>query len=305
MTSPTLRLVQTGAEMQVGPAAAGRVIGSHLRRLREQQGLKLADVAPLVGISVATLSRLERGKHPPKEQNVMRLLDFYGVQRPADLEAIRQLLVQAEKKEWWHQFNDVLPGWMQRLVATEATSTEIRTYHCQYIPGLLQTPDYARAVVSMAFAKPAESARQIQRKVEVRLQRQQILNQADPPRYFALLDEGILRRPVGTIPVFRGQLRNLYSLEENSDQVSIRVIPFTAAISGMSPAPALTYLKFAQGDTQELIYLEQHPTGGRYLSAPQEIEEYRRALLDLASAAADRESSMRMLVEAINDLEDR
>lgn len=304
MSGPALRLVQPGTETQAGPAAAGRVIGENLRKLREERGLKLTDVAPQVGISAATLSRLERGLHPPKERNVVALLSLYGVDSPRALDAMRQLLVQSEKKEWWHQFNDVLPGWMHRLVATESASTEIRTYHCQYVPGLAQTPDYARAVVSMAFSNPQEAAREVQRKVEVRLQRQQILHQQEPPLYSALLDEAILHRQLGSKQIFRGQLRHLLTLAEDFTRVNIRIVPFRSGASGMAPAPAVTYLKFAQGGTQELIYLEQHPTGGRYLSAPDEIEEYRRGLLALTSAAANREETVRMLEEAIRRLKD-
>ncbi|WP_435124466.1 helix-turn-helix domain-containing protein [Actinacidiphila sp. bgisy144] len=303
MAGPALRLVPANAEALAGPAAAGRVIGAHLRQLREEQRLKLADVAPEVRVSVAKLSRLERGMHPPKEEDVMRLLEFYGEQDPESLDAVRQLLTQAEKAEWWHQFSDVLPGWMPRLIATEAMSTEIRTYHCQYVPGLVQTPEYARAVVSMAFTNPADSARQIDRLVDVRRQRQQILHQAEPPVYSALLDEAILHRTVGSIPVFRAQLRTLHMLEENSDRINIRIVPFSAAAKGVAPAPAMTYLKFASGDAHELIYLEQHPTGGQYLNAREEIDEYQRALMALMEAAADREESMRMLLEAVDRLE--
>jgi transcriptional regulator with XRE-family HTH domain len=289
--------------MHAGPAAAGRVLGERLRQLREQRGLKLTDVAPQVSISAATLSRLERGLHPPKERNVVALLRFYRVS-DHELDVMRQLLVQAEKKEWWHQFNDVLPGWMHRLVATESASTEIRTYHCQYVPGLAQTPDYARAVVSMAFSNPQEASRAIQRKVEVRLQRQQILHQHEPPLYSALLDEAILHRQLGSRQMFRGQLRHLLTLAEDFEQVNIRIVPFRSGAAGMAPAPAVTYLKFAQGGTQELIYLEQHPTGGQYLSAPDVIEEYRRALMDLTGAAANRVETVRMLEDAIDRLKD-
>lgn len=303
VTDPGLSLVSPeGEDHPAGPVAAGQVIGLYLRRLRNETGLPLKDVAAKADMSVAKLSRLERGVNPPKAKDVFAVLEFFGVVDEVELAALEHLLAQTLQSEWWQEFSDVVPGWLSRLLATESAATQIRTYQCHYVPGLLQTPDYARAVVQSAYDDPAEQPQgRIQRFVQARLMRQQILSGPNPPVYSALLDEGVLWRPVGGVPVFREQLRHLYSLAENRSHVSILIVPFQAAARGMAPNSCITYLKFMQGGAQELIYLEQMP-GGRYINAPVVVEEYRATLMKLTQAAVDRETSMQMLREAIDRL---
>lgn len=282
-----------------GPAAAGTVLGTYLRRRRQELGYRLADVAPVIAGSPAKISRLERGESPAKESDVMRLLRHYGA-TPAEVRAIGELLRQASSDAWYHQFSDVVPGWLNRLIGMESAAVAIHTYQMQYVPGLLQSADYMRAVVRLAFPDPG--ALQVERRVELRLQRQQILQQTDPPQMVALLDEGLLMRPVGGVSVLRGQLRDLYNFAENRDGINIRIIPFGAA--AVAPGAAMTYLRFPPGGPDELVYLEQLH-GARYVSAPQEVEAYKQAFIHLKDIALTRTETLARLEDAINRLKDQ
>ncbi|MFI0722618.1 Scr1 family TA system antitoxin-like transcriptional regulator [Streptomyces sp. NPDC021224] len=151
-----LTLSTAAAVAGAGPVAAGQVIGLYLRRLRNDTGLPVKDVTAKADMSVAKLSRLERGVNPPKAKDVFAVMQFFGVTDEVELAALEHLLAQTLKSEWWQEFSDVVPGWLSRLLATKSAATEIRTYQCHYVPGLLQTPEYARAVVQSAYDDPAE-----------------------------------------------------------------------------------------------------------------------------------------------------
>jgi transcriptional regulator with XRE-family HTH domain len=279
-----------------GPAAAGKVLGTYLRRLRLQQGYTLKDVAPVIKGSLAKISRLERGESPAQPADVMKLLTFYGATDDEELNAIEGLLRQSSHQAWYHQFSDVVPGWLARLIGLESAADLILMYEMQYVPGLLQTSDYTRAVVQLAFPDP--SALQVERRVELRLQRQQLLHQADMPRMVALLDEGLLMRPIGGPAVMRGQLRHLYNLAENKDGLNIRIVPFDAAARGAAPGAAMTYLRFPRGGPEEMVYLEQLH-GARYVSAPREVEAYRQTFVHLQDISSTRVRTLELLDAAI------
>ncbi|WP_338320732.1 helix-turn-helix transcriptional regulator [Streptomyces lonarensis] len=284
-----------------GPVAAGKVLGTYLRRLRVDHGYLLKEVAPVIKASPAKVSRLERGESPAKRKDVLDLLEFYGVTDSEEREGIAGLLKQSGDRAWYHQFSDVMPGWLERLIGMEAAADEIRTYEMQYVPGLLQTPDYARAVVSLAFPDP--SAFHIERRVELRLERQRLLQTAGAPRMVALLDEGVLMRPIGGATVMRGQLRHLQNLADTARGINIRIIPFTAAAGSTAPNAGVTYLKFPAGGPEEMVYLEQLH-GARYLSSQREVEAYRQTFLLMAEAALDREGTLDRLQRAIDATRD-
>ena len=284
-----------------GPAAAGKVLGAYLRRLRLEHGYTLKDVAPVIKGSQAKISRLERGESPAQPADVTKLLTFYGATDAEELDAIEGLLRQSRHQAWYHQFSDVVPGWLGRLIGLESAAELIHTYEMQYVPGLLQTSDYTRAVVQLAFPDP--SALQVERRVELRIQRQQLLQQAEFPRMVALLDEGLLLRPIGGPAVLRGQLRHLYNLAENKDGLNIRVVPFGAAARGAAPGAAMTYLRFPRGGPEEMVYLEQLH-GARYVSSPREVEAYRQTFLHLQDISTSRVKTLELLERAIDKLKE-
>ncbi|MER7720752.1 helix-turn-helix transcriptional regulator [Streptomyces flaveolus] len=288
---------------------AGRVVGAHLRRLRKENGLRLVDVvqAGLVG-SAPTLSRIENGTTPLKADLVLRLAKHYGVDDDGVLDSLAKLTTRARDAQWWEEFRDAIPGWLERLISVETAAQEIRTYEVQYVPGLLQTPAYASALMEHAFpatspTDPHKAQKRRDRAVRVRQARKRVLHEAGAPHYFALVDEAVLARPVGGAAVMRGQLRELYSLEENVDWIHIRVLPFSGGAEAMAPAPSITYLSFPADREEDMVYLEVR-NGGSYLTNPEDVESYRLALTGLWYRAATREETLALFERYITQLTD-
>jgi hypothetical protein len=275
--------------------------------LRKERGLRLVDVvqAGLIG-SAPTLSRMENGESPLKADRVLNLARFYGVSSPAQLDALAKLVSRSQDTQWWEEFRDAIPGWLERLISVEHAAHEIRAYEVQYVPGLLQTPSYTRALLQRSFPDtvvedPDKRQTRRERAVKVRQRRRQLLNEAGAPDYYALVDEAVLARPVGGAAVMRGQLRELYNLEENTERIHIRVLPFKAGDEAMAPAPSITYLSFPSDREEDMVYLEVHD-GGSYVSNPEQVERYRLALTTLWSKAATREDTLAMLQHYIDEL---
>ncbi|MEV0375817.1 helix-turn-helix transcriptional regulator, partial [Streptomyces sp. NPDC050636] len=210
------------------PFVAGKVLGAHLRHLRRSKGLALKDVAPRIRASVSKISRMERGESPPREQDVLDLVRHYGITAPEQLEEILELLRQAKARSWMHQYSDITPGWLKRLIGLEDSATQIRTYEVHLVPGLLQIPEYTRAIIKAAMPHAGED--EILRRLELRWSRQHLLDRANRPRLDFLLDQGILMRPVGGRRVVRRQLQHLRRLAEQ-DRISIRIVTFEKGAS--------------------------------------------------------------------------
>jgi len=303
-----LRAVRDDDDPGSPQAGAGRVVGTHLRRLRKERGLRLVDVVGQVDQvgSAPTLSRIENGSTPLKADTVLALARFYGVTDQAQLDALERLVNSSQAAQWWEEFRDAIPGWLERLISVEASAQEIRTYEVQYVPGLLQTPSYARALMQQAIpsVSPAdESQRQarLERAGKVRQRRRSLLHEPGAPDLFALMDEGVLARAVGGSSVMRGQLRELYSMEENEERIHIRVLPFSAGAQGLAPAPALTLLSFPADREEDIVYLEV-PSGGSYLTDPDGVQRYRLALTTLWSRATTRDETLAMIQGYIDRL---
>ncbi|MFJ9412620.1 helix-turn-helix transcriptional regulator [Streptomyces sp. NPDC101227] len=312
MSDRVLGVVPDGGEGTAQPpAAAGMVLGNHLRQLREDRGYIMADVvaAGVIG-SVSTLSRYESAKTPFQEEVVVALLKFYGTTDAGELADVRELVRLSQAKQWWAGFRDVVPGCLDRLFSMETSAEEIRTYQGFFVPGLLQTADYARAVMKAPFRKPAnerairESERKVGRRLAVRLRRQHLLDQTDAPHYYALLDEGILNRPTGGKAVMRGQLRHLYNLAENKERINIRILPFAAAEHAAAPTSSLTLLKLPPAHGGDMVYVEATNQGGTYINDIDEMEAHRAALDDLWTLAVGKKQTLALLEQYIERLAD-
>ncbi|MFF5567662.1 helix-turn-helix domain-containing protein [Streptomyces sp. NPDC012623] len=305
LSSQPLFAVPDDGKPSDSPAGAGRVLGARLRQLREGNGLRLSDVAKagVIG-SVATLSRIENAATPLREETVLALARYYGVNDTEALEIMCELVRKSRTGEWWSAFHDVVPGWMERLISVEASAKSIRTYQLQYIPGLLQTGSYARALMQ-AHREPgidkAQIERNIERRVEVRRIRQHLLQRPSPPQYYAVMDENVLVRNVGGTAVMREQLRQLYSWEENREHVHLRIIPFGRGAEALAPAASISHLSFASGREMDMLYLEV-PDGGTYVTNPSELLRYKLALSSLWELAADRTESMEIMDSHIKRL---
>jgi transcriptional regulator with XRE-family HTH domain len=281
-----------------GPTVLRMLLGSQLRKLREAAGITPERAGYEIRASRSKISRVEHGRVGFKERDVADLLTLYGV---TDEQVHRRMLAlaqQANSPGWWARYGDVLPDWFETYVGLEQATSLIRTYELQFVPGLFQTREYARAVTVLGNrAAPAED---IERRVSLRMSRQQILTRADSvPRVWAVIDESALRRPLGGREVMRAQLKHLIELTE-SPQVTLQIMPFDRG--GHSAAGgSFAILRFAEADLPDIVYIEQL-TGALYLDRPEEIDHYREVMNSLSAEAETPAESERQLKNLISTI---
>src|SRR6202012_4825429 len=213
-----------GSAMTTGPTVRRRRLGTELRKLRESNGYKLEEVAAQLGVAPSTLSRIETGKAPTKSAYLNQMLEMYGVVEPGQRQVLIDMAREGHRKGWWAAFDDVLPSGFDIYVGLEAETAAIRCYEVSVVPGLLQTPDYARAVLGEMF--PRHSAEQIERLVALRMERQHRFDDAPPLELWAILDEAVIRRPVGGTKVMCAQLEHLLVMAERPG-LAVQILPFS------------------------------------------------------------------------------
>jgi hypothetical protein len=244
------------------------LLGAQLRRLRSEAGLSREQAGAAIRASEWKIHRLENGQVSFKERDIVDLLGLYGVSGPGEVAAFVLMAREANLPGWWQHFGDLLPGWFRAFVDLESAASLIRAYEGQFVPGLLQTEAYCRAVVAGALLD--EPAEEVERRVALRLGRQGLLG-VGGPRLWAVVDEAALRRPVGGRGVMRAQLERL--LEACVlPRVTLQVLPFGA---GAHPAMvgAFTVLRFEDAELPDVVYLE-HLTNAVYLDKREEVEHY-------------------------------
>jgi transcriptional regulator with XRE-family HTH domain len=272
-----------------GPTVLRMLLGSQLRELREAAGVSPDRAGYEIRGSRSKISRLEHGRVGFKQRDVEDLLTLYGVTDAERRDYMVLLAQQSNNQGWWAKYDDVLPDWFETYVGLEQATSLIRTYELQFVPGLLQTEDYARAVTMLGHrSAPAE---EIERRVSLRLKRQQLL--AGPqPRVWAVIDESALRRPLGGRDVMRAQLRHLLEVAE-LPQVTLQLMPFE--LGGHSAAGgSFAILRFAEPDLPDIVYIEQL-TGALYLDRREEIDHYREVMNSLSAEAETPADSARLL----------
>ena len=263
-----------------GPTVLRILLGAQLRRLREARRITLEDAGKVIRASHSKISRLETGRVGFKDRDVSDLLTFYGVTDEEEREALRALARRANTPGWWHDYSDVLPSWFEAYVGLEEVATQVRAYEVQFVPGLLQTEDYARAVTLLGHddAPPGEN----ERRVRLRMARQVVLDKPEPPNVWAVVDEAVLRRPVGSPAVMQGQLKHLITMAQRPN-VTIQVMPFQAGGHSAAGGP-FSILRFAEPDLPDVVYLEQL-TRAVYPAKPAELAHYWNMLNQLATEA--------------------
>lgn len=282
--------------MADGPTVLRMLLGAHLRRLREAQGVSREDAGWEIRASESKISRMELGRVGFKERDVEDLLTLYGVTDEEERASLLALGRRANTPGWWHRFGDVLPNWFQSYLGIEAAASIIRTYEVQFIPGLLQTRDYARAVVLLDNPKVAEA--EIERRVDVRMARQQLLTRADPPQLWAVVDEAALRRPMGSLEIMRGQLEALIDITRLPNVV-VQVMPFAAG-GHAAAGGAFTILRFPEPDIADVVYVEQL-TSALYLDKREDLDHYTEAMERLCVDAEPPDRTPDILRKAIKD----
>jgi transcriptional regulator with XRE-family HTH domain len=274
------------------------LLGSQLRRLREQRGITREAAGYAIRASESKISRLELGRVGFKERDVVDLLTLYGVPEGEERAALLVLARDANAPGWWHKYGDVLPSWFQAYVGLEAAANLIRTYEVQFIPGLLQTEEYARAVVLLGHGGPAE---EIDRRVALRMERQAVLARVGGPRLWAVLDEAALRRPIGGLDVLRGQLEHLVEYAKMPN-ITVQVIPF--GFGGHAAAGgAFSILRFADQALPDVVYIEQL-TSALYLDKREDLDRYLEAMERLCVEAETPAESVRLINRLLAELAD-
>ena len=279
-----------------GPTVQRLVLGGHLRRLREEASITTEQAAGAIRGSHSKISRMEHGRVGFKDRDIADLLTLYGVTSGEEREVLLKLAREANTPGWWQGYSDILPHWVEPYFGLEAAASIIRIYELQFVPGLLQTQGYARALIQMGNAATEED---VTRRAEARIARQEILTREDPPRLWAVMDEGALRRSFGGKAVMREQIRHLVDMCEHP-AVTLQILPFQVGAHPAMGGP-FTILRFSEPDLRDVVYIEQL-TSALYLDKPAEVDSYLEVMEQLCLQAEPAAKTPQLLKTALNNL---
>ncbi|MFE6589187.1 helix-turn-helix transcriptional regulator [Streptomyces sp. BB1-1-1] len=275
-------------------ATVGQVVlGRRLQELRETAGLKREEAAKVLRVAPATVRRMEMAEVALKIPYVQILLTAYGV--PADeVSAFVALAEEANQPGWWQRYHDVLPDWFSMYVSLEGAARIVRSYEPHFIPGLLQTEDYARSVLEAGTIGNA-GRDAVERHVSLRMERQRLLEGADPPHLWVVMDETVLRRPVSIDGrVMRDQLDKLLELSTR-DRVTLQVAEFEDGPHPGTYAP-FTLFRFAEPELPDMVFTE-YLTGALYLDSRAEVSAHLEVLDHMTARAASTQRTEKVLRE--------
>ena len=279
-----------------GPTVQRLVLGGHLRRLREQAHITTEQAASVIRGSHSKISRMEHGRVGFKERDIADLLTLYGVTSGEERQALLTLAREANTPGWWQGYSDILPHWVEPYFGLEAAASFIRNYELQFVPGLLQTEGYARALIRLGNAATEDD---VMRRAEARLSRQEILSRETPPRLWAVMDEGALRRSIGGKAVMREQIRHLIDMCDHP-AVTLQLLPFQIGAHPAMGGP-FTILRFSEPDLRDVVYIEQL-TSALYLDKPAEVDSYLEVMEQLCLQAEPAAKTPEILKAAIDNL---
>jgi hypothetical protein len=271
------------------------LVGAHLRRLREEKGITRADAGYTIRASESKMSRLELGRVAFKERDVSDLLMYYGVTDPQQRDAVLALVREANRPGWWREYEDVVPGYFQNYIGLEEAAKNLRTYETHFVPGLLQTADYARAVLAATI--PPLSGRELERGVALRMTRQQVLERPEPLRVWAVLDETALRRPVGNAAIRKAQLEHLLRLTQRPN-IALQVLPLEAGRH--AGGGAFSILRFSDPDLPDVVYVEQL-VSALYLDKADHVERYVAVMDRLSVESLTPEATVDLIHKLLTD----
>jgi transcriptional regulator with XRE-family HTH domain len=281
-----------------GPTVRRILLGTQLRRLRESKGITREEAGYRIRASESKISRMELGRVGFKERDVVDLLAMYGVDDQTERDLLLELARSANAPGRWHQYADVLPDWFQTYIGLEDATSILRVYEVQFVPGLLQTADYARAVIARGL--PAASEEEIERRVSIRITRQELLTKPGGPHLWAVLDEAALRRPMGSPEVFRSQLEHLIEVTQQA-RITLQIAPFRSG-SHAAEAGAFTIMRFPEADLPDVVYIEQL-TSALYLEKREDVERYSEVMERLSVDSEPPERTAEIIREILQYLE--
>ncbi len=295
-----MNTVQPGSELSARGAGEARthatvlrmMLGQRLRRFREAAGVSPDEAGYEIRASRSKISRMEHGRVGFKERDIADLLGLYGVTDEEARAGVLALARQANTPNWWSNYGDILADWFEAYLGLEATASLIRSYEVQFVPGLLQTADYARAVTRLG--QTAASTEEIDRRVSLRMKRQDLLTRPERPRLWCILDEATVRRPLGGPGVMRDQLNRLIEVAE-LPHVTIQVMPFGRGAHAGSGG-SFTILSFAEADLPDVVYVEQL-TSALYLDRRDDVDHYMEVIDRLGANALTSAATARFLMD--------
>ncbi|MFI1564397.1 helix-turn-helix domain-containing protein [Streptomyces sp. NPDC020490] len=301
MTAAQPEPVPSGQEVlslrRGGPTVQRVVLGTRLRRLRESLNISRDAAASAIRASDAKLCRMELGRVGFKTRDVADLLTLYGVHDPGERQEFLDSARRANEPGWWRAYGDAYPSWFEQHLGLEEAASLIRTYEVQFVPGLLQTPEYAEAVVRLGPRVADPDA--VERRVALRMSRQELLTRPDAPRLWVVVDEAALRRPLGGTEVMRAQLERLIEAAALPN-VTLQVLPFHVGGHAAAGGP-VTVLRFPVPDLPDIVYLEQL-SSALYLDKPEEVDHYLAVMDRLSMVASPAAESVAFLERVLKEM---
>ena len=284
------------SERRAAPTVGQVVLGRRLQELREAAGLKREEAARVLRVASATVRRMEMAEVSLKIPYVHVLLTAYGVPE-AEVATFVDLTEEANEPGWWQRFSDVLPDWFSLHVSLEGSARLIRSYEPHFVPGLLQTPEYARAVMEAGTVGHA-GPEAVERHVSLRMARQKLLTREHPPHLWVIIDETVLRRPVSIHgEVMRDQLDRLLAATD-SGHVTVQVAEFRDGPHPGTSAP-FELFRFAEPELPDMVYTE-YLTGALYLDSRREVAAHLE-VLDHMTAGATSAQRTKEIIAAYRD----
>jgi transcriptional regulator with XRE-family HTH domain len=283
--------------VESSPTVRRRQLAAELRRLRLAAKLTIEQVAEQLEWSQGKVSKIENARVSVLPRDVRHLLTVYGVGEGDEREALLALAAQSRKRGWWQQYGEAVPQWFQTYVGLEAEATAIALYQAEYVPGLLQTRDYAIAVHSAA--RMNAHGEEIEQQVAVRMQRQTRLAGDSALQLWAVLNEAVIRRMVGDRATMHEQLVELTEAAA-APNITVQILPFGG---GAHPAmdSAFSLLTFDRPAAGDVVYFE-YPTGALYVEKPDEVARYRLAFDHLRAVALSPDETRKLLTRSADDL---
>ncbi|MEU4893093.1 helix-turn-helix transcriptional regulator [Streptomyces sp. NPDC044780] len=285
------------SEPRSAPTVGQVVLGKRLQDLREKAGFKRDEAARVLRVAPATVRRMETAEVALKVPYVQMLLDAYGI-TGEELDSFITLTEEANKPGWWQRFHDILPDWFSVHVSLEGAAEMIRAYEPHFVPGLLQTEDYARAVMQTGAIGQA-GPQQAERHVALRMERQSLLTRREPPRLWVVMDETVLRRQVGSAGVMRRQIDRLLESTE-MPHVTLQVSEFCSGHHPGTYGPFVLF-RFAVPELPDMVYVE-YLTGAVYLDERIEVASHLEAMDRMAAQAATARRTKEILCDFRKEL---
>jgi transcriptional regulator with XRE-family HTH domain len=273
------------------PTARRIMLGARLRRLREAAELSRAEAGFAIRSSESKISRLELGRVSFKVRDVTDLLTMYGVTDPERRDAFLEMVARSNEPGWWHRYTDLVADWFQDYLGLEESASRIQTWEQQFVPGLLQTEDYAKAIISHGWSPMA--AQSVQRQVGMRMRRQALLGRPDPPKLWTVVDESVLHRPIGGRQVMVDQVEHLIELTKRPN-ITLQIVPYQ--FSGYAAEGTFTSLRFAEPELPDVVYIE-HLSGALYLDKRSDTELYGRVFDRLTVDAYTPDHTRQLLIK--------